>query len=605
MHATTEDRSFWRRSTVIQLVSVGALLWISSGCASVTASSPASDATHAVPARVNRVAEEYLRAWLQEFPDKALLNGYTPQIHDHFADNSLAARQRWTRREDAWLAELAGINHAALWGQPEWITYGNLKEALESARDLRVCRQELWKVDQMSGWQVSFSRLAQLQPVGTAELRAQAFRRWRSLPQWVDTEITNLRQGMRLGYTSPKPNVKRVVDQLETILAADDRSPFLSPAERDSSAGFSDVWKKMHAQEIIPAIRKYRDFLVTEYAKAARDAAGVAANPNGAACWRASFRSYTSLERSPEETYRLGTQMVAKYTAETREAARNRFATTNLDSLRKAILQDPKRKFEGRDELLAYARDEVERARAESHQWFLRMPKAQVIIEPHPSYTEQSGSNQYFQAAIDGSRPAVFRMNLSQARETLRPMAEITAVHETYPGHHLQLALAAEVPGVHAVNLIVGNAAFVEGWARYSETLAEEMGFYQEPYSLIERRRIPGHGTITNPGIHLMGWTREQAVSYILACCSPNRARAESWVDRQAILLAQQTSYDTGGLEFFTLRERAKKELGDKFDIREFHDVVLRYGIITLPMLREVVDRWIKEKQLQNSSSRR
>ena len=169
--------------------------------------------------------------------------------------------------------------------------------------------------------------------------------------------------------------------------------------------------------------------------------------------------------------------------------------------------------------------------------------------------------------------------------------------HETYPGHHVQIALSQERPESHALTRLVHTGAFVEGWARYAEALAEEMGLYASDFARIERRAWPAHGMVVDPGIHVFGWTREQAVQYVFSTGRGTRRWAEALVDRIIAWPGQLTSYDTGGLEFFALREKAQRELGSSFDIRRFHDAVLSRGAITLPMLRQVVDEWIASEK--------
>jgi uncharacterized protein (DUF885 family) len=544
-------------------------------------------------ARVTSVADEYLAAWIDAYPDRALLAGLSVEGHDRLSDISAEGRLRWQAREDAWLAELESLDGVALWGTPEWITYGLLRERLEAARGLRVCRQELWTANQMSGWQVWLPRLAQLQLVETPELRARALARWGALPAWLATDLENLREGLRLGYSTPRRNVRQVVAQLDALVR--DPAPLRSPAERAGDAGFAAAWDALLAAQIVPAMRAYRDFLAGEYLAAAREAPGVAANPDGAACWHASFRSYATLERPAEETRRLGEARVARNLAEARRIAAEHFGTDDLDAVRRAVEADPASYFGSREEMLAFSREVVERGRAETPRWFGRMPRADVVVEPHPEYLEATASDQYLRAPEDGSRPAIWRTNLRRPGETGRFATERIAVHEAFPGHHLQIGIAAELPGAHPVGRVMGTSGVIEGWARYAEALAEEMGLYREPYAPIARRMWPARGMVVDPALHLMGWTWEEAVEYVLASGTMSRTAAEALIDRVVVWPAQLTSYDTGGLDIFALRALAERERGERFDIRAFHDAVLGHGLVTLPMLKEIVGRWIAE----------
>ncbi len=241
------------------------------------------------------------------------------------------------------------------------------------------------------------------------------------------------------------------------------------------------------------------------------------------------------------------------------------------------------------------------RASAGSHkllpEWFGRLPRADIIVEPYPAFLEREANDSYWQAAEDGSRPAKYMITLFRFAEITRSNAEITAFHESYPGHHLQLALAGERPAAHPITRLVGNSGFAEGWARYSEALAEEMGLYTSDYARANRRLWPARGMVVDPGIHLLGWTREQAAAFMAESGRFTPEESASTVDRIAMWPAQLTAYDTGALEFFALREQAEKALGDRFDVREFHDVVLGNGTVTLPMLREQVEAWLESKK--------
>jgi uncharacterized protein (DUF885 family) len=546
---------------------------------------------------VTAIADEYIREYTSTFPVEAALLGVPSTDAGKLSDRSATARLAWEARQDVWLRRLARIDQATLMGTPEWVIYGQLKEKLESDRLLRVCQRNLWNVNQMFGWQVNLPRIAGQQPLGSPAEQEQALSRWRAFPQFIDVEIANLREGIRKGYLAPKRIVQLVTEQLDQVLAVPvEESPFFPASARKGSPELRATWTTMVREKINPAIKRYRDYLATEYIRVARESLGVSANPNGRACYDASFRNLTTLNRSAKETSELGAQRVKRFDEEAKRIALERFHTGDLDAVEKQVKNDSARRFTSRDELLAFARDAVERGEKAAHQMFERFPRARVVVEPHPAYLERTASDQYFRAPTDGSRPAVYRINLYQPQEKLRADAETTAFHETFPGHHLQVGITNELPAGHPAARSLGNAAFSEGWARYAEGLAEELGLYSEDYARISRRRWPGRGMVVDPGIHVFGWTREQAVNYITAS-GRTKEDAEKLVDRIAVLPAQLTAYDTGGLEFEALRAHAQKTLGVRFDLRAFHDQVLGVGNVPFLMLRSVVDRWIVEQK--------
>ncbi|HWL87316.1 MAG TPA: DUF885 domain-containing protein, partial [Polyangiaceae bacterium] len=417
------------------------------------------------------LADEIFRVWIEVHPADAVVGGLKGAPDDGFADNSAAGLAAWQAREDAWSARLARIDGDALWGSHEWITYGFVRELLDGARAIRVCRSELWPVNQMSGWPAWLNDLAQAQRVGSEELRAKALSRFREVSRYIDNEIANAREGLRLGYSSPRENVDLVIRQLDDILKLPiEKSPYFSPAARDRE--LAPAWIALLRDEIYPAIRRERNFLQDEYRSRAREALGVAANPDGAACYRAWFRRYTTIERDPDETVRLGEATVARNVSEAKALALKVMGVSELPAIVARLKGDPKNHFRTRDEDLEFARSSVARAKAALPKVFETIPAAPVVVEPVPPFLEASLSDSYQPGADDGSRPGLYHINLSAYADALRSNAEINAYHETYPGHHFQIAIARETAGHHPIEALVGNSAFSEGWARYVEALS-------------------------------------------------------------------------------------------------------------------------------------
>ena len=576
-------------------------MWLMAACGGVSAP-PRSVTVDDSARRVQSVAEQYAAGYVQAFPDLVEYVGQPLEHHDTLPDNSLAALRAWHAREDAWLAALANVKSDRLWGRPQWVLYGTLRNALENSVANRVCRAELWPAHQF-GWQTTLLAIVDQQPLGTPLSRTEALSRWRQLPRFLDTEVTNLREGIRLGYTAPRRNIELALAQLDALLAAPlSASPLTSPVRRDTDAEFRASWLRLVEAELLPAIARYRDFLRDEYAPRARTTIGIGAIPNGAECYRARIRSNTTAQIAPREVYELGERQVAEREAKALQLARAVFGAgiTDLRAAKAAVEADPRSHFNTTDEALRFVNQALARAQLAAPRWFARIPRSPLTLVPYDDFEAQAHpSGRYEPAAKDGSHPARFRIDTTNLAALQRIEVEHIAFHEGIPGHHLQIGRdqdlpeASDQPGVPDVG---GLSAYYEGWARYAESLADEMGLYS---SDLDRFGAVSHlptGLVVDPGIHAMGWTREGAMAWVSSKQVGFSAQLiETYVDRIAVCPGEMLSYGFGEREFVALRREAEAALGPQFDIKVFHERVLAHGAIPLPLLRQVVTRWIRD----------
>ena len=543
-----------------------------------------------------------MAALLEYTPELGTFYGIPNARHDRLIDNSLPALRAWERKQDALLARLKATDADALRGTPAGLTRDIVLESLESGVQSRVCRQELWPVSQMQGWQTVYPFLAQIQPVGTEELRGQTLARWRQIPRVLDTEIANVREGMRAGYTSPRINVERVLAQVQGLLVDSvTKSPLYLPATRDTNAAFRKALGEVVSRDVEPAMRRYRDFLRHEYLPAARTTIAVSALPQGEACYRALVRVSTTLELQPREIHETGLREMARIQAEMKRIAQRSFRTDDVPGLLKQLREDRKYTFGSRDEMLAYARDAVARAKVAMPRWFGITPKSDVVVEPYPAFQEASApGGEYMNPAADGSRPGIYRINTYQPEKQAKAPVQSTAFHESIPGHHLQVAIQQERTAAHPVSKFLFNSAFAEGWALYAERLSDEMGLFGsdlDRMGLLSNEALRAARLVVDPGMHALGWTRQQAIDYMLTHTAESPEAVATEVDRYIVWPGQATSYMTGSLEIIRLRTLAQQQLGASFDVRAFHDRVLEDGSVTLPMLRAKIERWVaKEK---------
>ena len=447
---------------------------------------PAPDPTNLLAARVDSLADAVFAARLELEPEFGTSSGLTKAHHGRITDNSPAGIGAAHTRWDALSAVATTIDPAPLVGRPQWVTYGMVREGLEAEHGLRVCRLELWGVaSYVNGWQAIYTDLARLQPVGTDSARAHALERLRALPRFLGQEIANLREGLKLGYSSPKVIVRNVIGQLDGILATPvPRSPFHSPAERDTTPAFRAEYERLITDELNPAIRRYRDFLAQEYQPAAREALGVSANPDGAACYRASLRSFATVDLPADSVFSTGLAQIARVESEMRVIATRSFGAESLPALLQRLRTDPRYTFRTSQEIIDTSQAVMDRAKQAMAKWFGRMGM-----------------------------------------------------------------LASE--GFRAARMVI------------------------------------------DAGVHTKGWSREQALTYLLGHTVLPRRIAEGEVDRYISWPGQAPSYMIGRLEILRLREQARTTLGTTFDIRAFHDRVLEDGTVPLGLLRIKIERWV------------
>lgn len=567
------------------------------GCRGAEAPAPAVDPA----ARVTALADAYVEGYFAAFPEQALLAGAPDPHPDRLGDHALPALRRWEAREDELLGELRAIDPKALDGKPELVSYRFLQNQLENAQRFRRCRMELWNVSPTwTGWPSILAGIAGSQPVGTDAEREAALARFAGAAAWLDTEVANLREGLRLGYSAPQVNVASVLEQVDALLAAPvEESPLVQAARPDAPAAFRERLIELETTAIRPAETRYRDFLRDEYLAAAREAVGVDANPEGAACYREAIRYHSTADLTPEEVHRLGLEQVTAIRGEMAEIGARSFATDDPDALLARVKTEPGYLFASREALVDAARSAVERARLAAPAAFGRLPRGEVVVEPYPSFQEKAAPGGFYNPPT-GGRPGLYQINAYEAEKQSRAGLEATAFHETYPGHHLQGSIALERADLHPISRYFFLSGFGEGWALYSERLADEMGLYTgdvDRVGLLSNEAHRAARLVVDTGMHALGWSRRQAVDYLTGNTALTAAIAEAEINRYLAVPGQATSYMIGNLEIRRLRREAEAALGPAFDLGAFHDAVLEDGAVPLWVLRDKIERWVLSRR--------
>jgi len=540
------------------------------------------------------MADRFLDEYLERNPEAVTFYGIPGHRHDRLTDNSLAARDTWRALEDQWQRDLAAVQPPASGTTAG--TYATHREVIEAAIGTRPCEYELWPVSQMQGWHTGYGYLVTIQPVGTAEARQDALTRWGALPKYLDTEVANLREGIKRGYTAPKRNVQIVIGEIKTLVEMPAATnPFASPATRDSDQAFKDAYLALFNDQMLPAMRRYLAFLENEYLAAARTATPVTANPQGEACYQASIRNWSSTKRTPQEVHDIGRREMDALVTEMKAIGTKLFGTADIPTVMQRLRTDKKYLFKSREELLAYSRAALVRAKAAAPQAFNVMPKADVTIEPYPAFRERSAPGEYNPPSEDGKRPGLFYISAYDATKKSRAEDESTAFHETIPGHHFQIALAVENRRTHPISRYFINSGFSEGWGLYAERLADEMHLFTDDVDrlgMLSSQAWRAGRLVVDTGLHALGWSREQAIEYLVAISPQSREAVAAEVDRYIIMPGQATAYMLGRIEIQAARDDAKKAMGERFDLKAFHDRVLEDGGVPLAYLREKVAAW-------------
>jgi uncharacterized protein (DUF885 family) len=547
---------------------------------------------------VEEIADEYLAAYLERFPETATWFALPGARHDRLTDNTLAAVAAWRAREDAWLAELDRIGPPPEVGSRDWVTWGILRETLAGSVAYRACRTELWSASSATGWHSSLPVLFQIQPVETPEQRREALERLRRLAGYVDVETGNLRRGLESGYSAPRLEVPAVIEEGRALVAGE--SVLLDPAVRAGDPELAAQMREVLEREVAPAVERYTRFLEETYLPRAREEIAVSAHPDGEACYRAAVRYFATVDPGPERIHALGLEQGARIRAEMQRIVDEHFPGDTIERAMVRLNAEPQYTFRSREAVLDYARTALVRARAKMPEAFGRLPRAEVEIRPYPAYREQSGTGEYISSSEDGTRPGIYYIAVRNPEQRSIAGQQSVLYHETYPGHHLQGALSLELGDrVHPLARYLFNSGYGEGWALYSERLADELGLYSGPLDrlgMLSDQAARAARLVVDSGIHAQGWSRERAVAYMRAHTAWAPGDIEAEVDRYIAWPGQATAYMLGMLEIRRLRERAEAELAQGFDLRRFHDRVLENGSITLPMLGESIEAWIREQ---------
>ncbi len=427
----------------------------------------------------------------------------------------------------------------------------------------------------------------------------------RAFPTVIDSIIRSFRRGLDSGVVESKLTTRNMIAQIDALLAQpSEQSPFYSPVKDFPAAVPESARPKLRAaygsainDELYPAYRRLRGFLSDEYLPAAREQVGLSEMKGGSGLYRRLLQQHTTVKLDPAEVHQLGLSEVARIQHEMDQVRQEMGYAGDLRSFFDFIRTDPKFHPKTKEELSEGFAAVGRAVDAQIPRYFSRTPRTPLLIQPYPAYREQyEAGGSYNQGSPDGTRPGVFFFNSYDLPSRFLTGTTTLYLHEGAPGHHFQTSLAQEDASLPDFQRFGGNTAFVEGWALYAETLGFAMGLYKDPmqhWGTLDDEMLRAMRLVVDTGLHTKGWSREQAINYMLANSGMGRSDATAEVERYIAIPGQAVSYKIGALTIQRLRAKAEAALGTRFDIRAFHEQVLGSGAVPLPILEAKIDRWI------------
>ena len=601
-------------------LTLAALLAASAFSAVATAAqpAPAAPAAQAVQSEHDQLFELFKasdEASLKRNPIQGIFRGdmrYADRLGDYITDEYFAA-ERAAAEQD--LAALHQIDRSKL-DATDQLAYDTFeyqtKDALRGLQPDMLALTAVRPLNHFFGFHTFYPTFASgdgAAPFKTLEDYENNLKRHKEFVVLIDRSIERFKQGQASGVVETKMTVRNMVEQLDNQLKQSvEESSYYGPVKKfpDTVAAadrerLTAAYRATITGELYPALTRLRDFLKSEYSPTAREGAGIMYMKGGDKLYRYQIQSTTTLPLTPEEIHETGLKEVARITTEMEKVKDEVGFKGTLQQFFESLRTDPKLKPKSREALTQMYYDVGKAVDAKLPAYFSTLPKAKLAIRPYEPFREKFEAGGSYQSGTpDGSRPGIFYFNAYDLPSRTTPGITTLYLHEGAPGHHFQISLAQENTALPSFMRFGGTTAFAEGWALYAETLGYDMGLYADPYQrmgTLDDEMLRAMRLVVDTGIHSKGWTREQAIDYMLTHSSMGKTDATAEVERYIVIPSQATAYKIGALKIQELRKRARDQLGDKFDIREFHAQVLMTGALPLTILEQKIDRWIADKK--------
>lgn len=520
-------------------------------------------------------------------------------------DLSEAAIQESQRKDRAALATLRKIDINTL-SETDQLNYRLFEQEYDTRIQQQPFRLHLIPLNQRGGIQDQ-SNLSRSLKFDTVEDYDDWLARLKALPAQIDGTINLMKGGIRGGMLHPKIIMKRIPAQIRQQIVARPEDSLYFEAFRTFSIEISDEEKERLQQtakatiseKIIPAYQRFLDFFNNEYLPASFENVGCWQRTNGRQMYATLTRKFTTTSLTPQQIHDIGLKEVARIRAEMQVIQKRVGFEGSFQEFLTRLRSAPEFYYEDPNDLLEAYRECCRRIDPQLPKLFHRLPTTPYEIVPIPAQMAPDTTTAYYQQpAADGSRPGRYFVNLYRPQDRPKYEIEALSLHESVPGHHFQIALAMELENVPNFRRYGGYTAFIEGWGLYSEKLGEELGLYQDDYSKFGQLTYEmwrAVRLVVDTGIHELKWTRQEAIDFFAANTAKSLLDIENEVDRYIAWPGQALAYKIGELRIRELRARAEQKLKDRFDVKDFHEVVLRNGAVPLDILEEQVDAWLKQ----------
>lgn len=560
-------------------------------------------------ARLDELMTAYWEWKMRTNPEAATYTGF-PGQNDRWSEYTDVQEQKIQALQRKTLETLEGIDPDDL-PDNEKLNYVLLRDELALAADGHAYPEHWLLVNQMYGVHTGIARVLSAMPLFDADDVEDYITRLRGIPALLRQVETQLAQGLEHGITPPRHTLGKVVDQVQGLLADEPmNSPLLRPLRNlpttlEGRALTQALAEKIYRQDLAPAINGFAEFLNQRYVRESVATIGLSALPQGEAWYAWRVRSYTSTDLSPTQIHALGIDEVDRIRAEMLSIMQDMgYAGTDVAGFVKQLYSDSSQFYTDPADMLRDYRALAKQADGQLPKLFRRFPSLPYAVDPIPAHEAAGSSAAYYRpGSAENGRPGIFAVNTARLTESPKFEMQALMLHEGVPGHHFQLALAQEQTGLPSFRRHGRVTAFIEGWGLYAESLGPELGFYQTPidrFGALTFEMWRAVRLVVDTGMHALGWTRQQAIDYFIEHTGRGLTRIAAEVDRYLVMPGQALAYKVGQLRILELKTRAQQRLGPDFDIRAFHDEVLREGALPLSVLEQRIERWLIQQETQN-----